>query len=108
MDIYTVKLFIMKILEKIKANYWIILLFFMLVIFLRQCGIRRDIDRMEKNVKVVTEKTDSIQNTIVTPEQVRYEMNQSMFNFLIYEDDFDKGKASLSDIKSRINTGEQK
>jgi hypothetical protein len=26
-----------------------------------------------------------------------------MFNFLIYEDDFDKGKTSLSEIKSKIN-----
>jgi len=98
----------MKIVEKIKANYWAILLLLMLVILLRQCGIRRDIDRIEKNVKTVTEKTDSIQNTMVTREQVKYEMNESMFNFLIYEDDFDKGRASLSDIKNKINTGEAK
>jgi low affinity Fe/Cu permease len=98
----------MKIVEKIKANYWAILLLLMLVILLRQCGIRRDIDRIEKNVKTVTEKTDSIQNTMVTREQVKYEMNESMFNFLIYEDDFDKGRASLSDIKNKINTSEAK
>jgi len=98
----------MKIVEKIKANYWAILLLLMLVILLRQCGIRRDIDRIEKNVKTVTEKTDSIQNTMVTREQVKYEMNESMFNFLIYEDDFDKGRASLSDIKNKINTDEAK
>ena len=98
----------MKIVEKIKANYWAIMLLLMLVILLRQCGIRRDIDRIEKNVKTVTEKTDSIQNTMVTREQVKYEMNESMFNFLIYEDDFDKGRASLSDIKNKINTDEAK
>jgi hypothetical protein len=98
----------MKIVEKIKANYWAIMLLLMLVILLRQCGIKRDIDRIEKNVKTVTEKTDSIQNTMVTREQVKYEMNESMFNFLIYEDDFDKGRASLSDIKNKINTGEAK
>jgi low affinity Fe/Cu permease len=98
----------MKIVEKIKANYWAILLLLMLVILLRQCGIRRDIDRIEKNVKTVTEKTDSIQNTMVTREQVKYEMNESMFNFLIYEDDFDKGRASLSDIKNKINPDEAK
>jgi hypothetical protein len=98
----------MKIVEKIKANYWAILLLLMLVILLRQCGIRRDIDRIEKNVKTVTGKTDSIQNTMVTREQVKYEMNESMFNFLIYEDDFDKGRASLSYIKNKINTSEAK
>jgi outer membrane lipoprotein-sorting protein len=98
----------MKIVEKIKANYWMILLLLMIIVFFRQCGIRRDIDRIEKNVKSVAEKTDSVQNTMVTRDQVKYEMNQSMFNFLIYEDDFDKGRASLSDIKNKINSSEPK
>ena len=98
----------MKIVEKIKANYWTILLLLMIIVFFRQCGIRRDIDRIEKNVKSVAEKTDSVQNTMVTRDQVKYEMNQSMFNFLIYEDDFDKGRASLSDIKNKINSSEPK
>jgi outer membrane lipoprotein-sorting protein len=98
----------MKIVEKIKANYWMILLLLMIIVFFRQCGIRRDIDRIEKNVKSVSEKTDSVQNTMVTRDQVKYEMNQSMFNFLIYEDDFDKGRASLSDIKNKINSSEPK
>ena len=98
----------MKIVEKIKANYWMILLLLMIIVFFIQCGIRRDIDRIEKNVKSVAEKTDSVQNTMVTRDQVKYEMNQSMFNFLIYEDDFDKGRASLSDIKNKINSSEPK
>lgn len=98
----------MKIVEKIKANYWMILLLLMIIVFFRQCGIRRDIDRIEKNVKSVAEKTDSVQNTMVTRDQVKYEMNQSMFNFLIYEDDFDKGRTSLSDIKNKINSSEPK
>ena len=85
-----------------------ILLLLMIIVFFRQCGIRRDIDRIEKNVKSVAEKTDSVQNTMVTRDQVKYEMNQSMFNFLIYEDDFDKGRASLSDIKNKINSSEPK
>ena len=68
----------------------------------RQCGVNRDIDRMEKSVKSINNKVDSL--VIPTKEDIRKEMNETMFNFLIYEDDFDKGKASLSDIKSKINT----
>ena len=49
-----------------------------------------------------------MQNTMVTRDQVKYEMDQTMFNFLIYEDDFDKGKSSLSDIKNKINGSETK
>jgi hypothetical protein len=57
---------------------------------------------MEKSVKSINNKVDSL--VIPTKEDIRKEMNETMFNFLIYEDDFDKGKASLSDIKSKINT----
>lgn len=98
----------MKILEKIKTNYWAIVLLLIIIIFFRQCGIRRDIDKIEKNVKIITVKIDSVQNTMVTKDQVKYEMDQTMFNFLIYEDDFDKGKSSLSDIKNKINGSETK
>ncbi len=97
----------MKILEKIKTNYWAIVLLLIIIIFFRQCGIRRDIDKIEKNVKVITVKIDSVQNTMVTRDQVKYEMDQTMFNFLIYEDDFDKGRSSLSDIKNKINRSEK-
>lgn len=97
----------MKAIEKIKSNYWIILLFLTTIIFFKQCSVRNDIDRIEKNVRLLEEKTDSIQDNAVTRDQVKYEMNQTMFNFLIYEDDFDKGRSSLSDIRNKINKGEQ-
>jgi len=92
----------MKTIEKIKNYSWAITLILVLFILFRQCGVNRDIDRMEKSVKSINNKVDSL--VIPTKEDVRKEMNETMFNFLIYEDDFDKGKASLSDIKSKINT----
>jgi len=36
-------------------------------------------------------------------EQVNYEMTQTMYKFLIYEEDLDKGRISLSEIKNRID-----
>jgi hypothetical protein len=44
-----------------------------------------------------------LQKVSVTKSDLEKSMNQTMFNFLIYEDDFDKGKSSLSDIKSKID-----
>jgi len=35
---------------------------------------------------------------------MKHEMRQVMFEFLIFEDDFDKGKASLSDIQNKIES----
>ena len=92
----------MKTIEKIKNYSWAITLILVLFILLRQCGVNRDIDRMEKSIKSINNRADSL--VIPTKEDIRNEMNETMFNFLIYEDDFDKGKASLSDIKSKINT----
>jgi hypothetical protein len=92
----------MKTIEKIKNYSWAITLILVLFILFRQCGVNRDIDRMEKSIKSINNRADSL--VIPTKEDIRNEMNETMFNFLIYEDDFDKGKASLSDIKSKINT----
>jgi hypothetical protein len=92
----------MKAIEKIKNYSWVITLILILFILMRQCGVNRDIDRMEKSIKSINGKVDSL--VVPNKEEIRKEMNETMFNFLIYEDDFDKGKASLSDIKSKINT----
>jgi hypothetical protein len=92
----------MKAIEKIKNYSWIITLILILFILIRQCGVNRDIDRMEKSIKSINGKVDSL--VVPNKEEIRKEMNETMFNFLIYEDDFDKGKASLSDIKSKINS----
>jgi len=92
----------MKTIEKIKNYSWAITLVLVLFVLLRQCGVNRDIDRMEKSIKSINNKVNSLE--IPSKEDVRKEMNEIMFDFLIYEDDFDKGKASLSDIKSKINT----
>ena len=92
----------MKTLEKIKEYSWAITLFLLLVVFLKQCGVNREVDRIDKELKKITQSTDSIQESLITKDQMDNALKQNMFNFLIYEDDFDKGKTSLSDIKSKI------
>jgi len=92
----------MKTLEKIKEYSWSITLFLLLVVFLKQCGVNREVDRIDKEIKKITQSTDSIQESLITKDQMDNALKQNMFNFLIYEDDFDKGKTSLSDIKSKI------
>jgi hypothetical protein len=92
----------MKTLEKIKEYSWAIILFLLLVVFLKQCGVNREVDRIDKEIKKITQSTDSIQGSLITKDQMDNALKQNMFNFLIYEDDFDKGKTSLSDIKSKI------
>lgn len=92
----------MNVIEKIKSHSWWIILFFVLVLNLRQCGINRDISRIDKEIKFINGSVDSLQNSCVTKNDMEKSVRQNMFNFLIYEDDFDKGKTSLSEIKSKI------
>ena len=89
--------------EKIKTNSWIITLVLLLTILLRQCGVNRDIDRIQKNIKSTDIAVDLLKSSVITKGEIKEEMDRTMFNFLIYEDDFDKGKTSLSEIKSKID-----
>jgi hypothetical protein len=91
--------------QKIKDNFQFIVLGFLVIIFLRQCGVNSDIDRIEKENKAISAKIDSV-NTLSKPE-IRKEMRHVMFEFLIYEDDFDKKKISLSEIKNRLESSEK-
>ena len=43
----------MKTIEKIKNYSWAITLILVLFILFRQCGVNRDIDRMEKSIKSI-------------------------------------------------------
>jgi hypothetical protein len=94
----------MKALEKIKANSSIIMLAISILLFFKQCGISRDLDRIEKNMRIVSNNVDSLQKSQMSKQEVKQTMNEVMFDFLIYEDDFDRGKSSLSDIKSKIKS----
>lgn len=95
--------------QKIKDNFQFIVLGFLVIIFFRQCGVNKDIDRIEKEAKAKNEsilnKLDSI-NTL-TRGEMREEMIQVMFQFLIYEDDLDNNKISLSEIKNKMEKGEK-
>jgi len=50
----------MKTLEKIKEHSWAITLVLVLMILLRQCGVNRDIDRIEKQSKMQSSYMDSV------------------------------------------------
>lgn len=97
----------MKTLEKIKNYSWLITILLLSVVFLKQCGVNREISRIDKEIKKITQSTDSIQGGLITRSEMDNALKQNMFNFLIYEDDFDKGKTSLSDIKSKIEANQK-
>jgi lipopolysaccharide export LptBFGC system permease protein LptF len=85
-------------LQKIKDNFTIIVLCLLVIVFFRQCGVNSEINKIKKENAIISANIDSM----VTKEEMKKEMRQVMYEFLIYEDDFDKGKVSLSDLKNKI------
>lgn len=85
-------------LQKIKDNFTIIVLVLLVIVFFRQCGVNSEINKIKKE----NAKISALLDSSVTKKEMKHEMRQVMFEFLIYEDDFDKGKASLSDIQNKI------
>ncbi len=87
-------------LQKIKDNFTIIVLVLLVIVFFRQCGVNSEINKIKKENAKISANLDSS----VTKREMKHEMRQVMFEFLIFEDDFDKGKASLSDIQNKIES----
>jgi len=55
--------------------------------------------KLRKELEATNNKIDSL----ASREEIEMISNKVMFDFLIYEDDVDKNKASLSDIKTKID-----
>ena len=80
--------------------------FFSLMCFFQTCGSKGKVTDNKKKIEVLEVKVDSLINVVsAQPDATLIEnkMEQTMYKFLIFEDDLDKGKTSLSDIKSKID-----
>ena len=96
-----------------KSNSWKIAAVIFLIAFLSKGCVNNKITKLEKNYTENTArleaKIDSLQSQLSqlsTSKQVRDHMEVVMFEYLIYEDDLDKGKSSLSDIKNKIESND--
>ena len=82
------------------------ILFFSLMCFFQTCGSKGKVRDNKKEIEVLETKVDSLIKVVDSKpnaKEIQYEMEQTMYKYLIYEDDLDKGKTSLSDIKSKID-----
>lgn len=51
---------VMKQIQKIKEYSWAITILMIFTIFINQCGISRDVEKLKKNYKAQTSKIDSL------------------------------------------------
>jgi hypothetical protein len=73
-------------------------LFFSLISFFRGCSTSSKLDSLEKKNKILTSKIDSS----VTEKQLNKSLEMTMYKFLIFEEDIDKKRMSLSEIQLKL------
>lgn len=107
----------MKFIETIKKYAWQILAILFVLLFLGKGCTSKQIRKtnnniIDNNISLST-KVDSLTNVIISLEnktvnklEVENIMEKVMLNYLIYEDDLDKGKTSLSHIKNKIEAND--
>lgn len=97
-------------LELLKTHAWKASTAILLVLYLAKGCTYSRVSKLEKQYLEDSKKTqallDSLRERVSTKKEVRDEMERTMFNYLIYEDDLDKGKSSLSDVKNKIEAND--
>ena len=58
------------------------------------------------SLKIELKEANTKISEFATKKEVRDQMEKVMLDFLIYEDDLDKGKTSLSQIKDKIESND--
>jgi len=100
------------------TGFMIASMFFILVLFFQTCSVNSKINTVQDNNTTLQHTVDSFivveaaredaKIIPATPKQVKDEMQRVMFDFLVYEDDLDKGRTSLSTVKSKIEEDDEK
>jgi peptidoglycan hydrolase CwlO-like protein len=92
-----------------KQNAWKISTFIFIFLFLSKGCTHNKINNLGKKSEAVEAKLDSLQKVVdaaASAKEVRDEMEKVMLDYLIYEDDLDKGKTSISSIKNKIESND--
>ena len=99
-----------NIINYIKQNIWKISTLTLVLMLLAKGCTQRKINQLGKkieNLKIQADALEKAVNAIATIKEVRDEMEKVMLDYLIYEDDLDKGKTSLSTIKNKIESNDE-
>jgi uncharacterized membrane protein len=93
----------------LKDNAWKVSTVVFLLLFLSKGCTNTKLTKLEEKTIGLQRTVDSLKSDISSrpsKKDVRDEMERVMFDYLIYEDDLDKGKTSLSEIKNKIQSND--
>jgi len=99
----------------VNNHFWKVMTAVFALLFLSNGCVNNRIIKLDKkydDISIVQiNGIDSLNNSVhrfATEQEVTDAMERVMFEYLIYEDDLDKGKISLSDIKNKIESNDSK
>lgn len=97
----------------IKTNLWKVTSIILALLFLTKGCTNSRIGKLEQKYNeqtvILNAKLDSLSKIALSKankSEIRDQMELVMFDYLIYENDLDKGKTSLSDIKKKIESND--
>jgi outer membrane murein-binding lipoprotein Lpp len=107
----------MKIFEFLKKWAWQILSASLMMLYLGQGCTNKKINKLSSQIEAYESavslgqdslemKIEGLVSTSITEKEARDIMEKVMLDYLIYEDDLDKGKISLSQIKDKIESND--
>jgi hypothetical protein len=98
-----------KFTDFLKREGWKVSTAIFLLLYVAKSCTSNKIGDLQEDNKALEKRMEKLETRVeenATAKEVRDEMERTMFNYLIYEDDLDKGKSSLSDIKNKIESND--
>lgn len=98
-----------KFLNFLKDHGWKVSTAIFFLLYLAKSCTSNKVGDIQEDNKRLEKRMSELESRIkqnATAKQVRDEMERTMFNYLIYEGDLDKGQSSLSDIKNKIESND--
>lgn len=102
-----------KIGEFLKKWSVVIVTPLVLICTFKSCDTNKDLSRLRKEQKELKVTNDSLVSVIgqmndekITEKQVLDNMERVMLDFIIYEDELDKKKITISQIKDKIKSND--
>ena len=88
----------------------LIIVVLLLITVFRTCGNTSKIDDIKENTKENKNKIETLNDSIkkinnrtFSKKEMKYMQEQVMFRFLLYENEIDKNKITLPEIKEKID-----
>lgn len=93
------------ILQFVEKYGMLVLIVLATLTFFRTCSTSSTVNKLEKNVNSIDSTVRS--GSTITDRDVDSIIKYRLYDFLIFEEDLDKGKTSLTDIKIKISANEK-